>query len=466
MICKVHFVVVLVCFFGCVELQERNWKVISKTRTIQTRQGPVEGLVTQSPFNNKLRNVEVYLGLPYAAPPVGSQRFMPPGSPPTWKTTLQADRLPAVCPQRLPQIGRRRQDKSAERNRQLRRLLPFLTNENEDCLYLNIYAPARDNPMASRKYPVIVFIHGESFEWNSGNPYDGSVLASFGEVIVITLNFRLGILGFLRPGVSDHTLSNFGLLDQIAALQWIKDNIRAFGGDENKVTLMGHDTGAACVNYLMVSPVSQGVTGLFHRAILMSGTALADWALTKNPMSYTVQVGNSLNCPTQETSEGMSNCLRRKRLSDLMAVKVGVPPFQTPFGPLIDGTVVPNEPAKLMTTLKHLFSRYELLYGMTEIESDDLLDGVSLAQGMLEEEKMKIIKDYIRAKYEQSKHPQTQFHSSSDHARRSELVMDDTCRLYASGSPAVGSLLAWIELSGYNILGVKNSKLERNKWNI
>ncbi|RZF39081.1 hypothetical protein LSTR_LSTR006618 [Laodelphax striatellus] len=257
-----------------------------------------------------------------------------------------------------------------------------------------------DNPMASRKYPVIVFIHGESFEWNSGNPYDGSVLASFGEVIVITLNFRLGILGFLRPGVSDHTLSNFGLLDQIAALQWIKDNIRAFGGDENKVTLMGHDTGAACVNYLMVSPVSQGVTGLFHRAILMSGTALADWALTKNPMSYTVQVGNSLNCPTQETSEGMSNCLRRKRLSDLMAVKVGVPPFQTPFGPLIDGTVVPNEPAKLMTTYKHLFSRYELLYGMTEIESDHLLDGVSLAQGMLEEEKMKIIKDYIRAKYE------------------------------------------------------------------
>ncbi|XP_039296334.1 LOW QUALITY PROTEIN: uncharacterized protein LOC111043338 [Nilaparvata lugens] len=396
MICSVHFVV-FACFFGSVMPQEHNWKVISKTRTIQTRQGPVEGLVTQSPYNNKLRNVEVFLGVPYAAPPVGSHRFMPPGSPPTWKTTRPADRLPPVCPQRLPVHQGRR---VPERDRQMRRLMPYLRHENEDCLYLNIYAPARDNPMVSKKYPVIVFIHGESFEWNSGNPYDGSVLSSFGEVIVITLNFRLGILGFLRPGVSDHTLSNFGLLDQIAALQWIKDNIRAFGGDENKVTLMGHDTGAACVNYLMVSPVSQGVTGLFHRAILMSGTALADWALTKNPMSYTVQVGNALNCPTQETSEGMSNCLRRKRLSDLMAVKVGVPPFQTPFGPLIDGTVVPNEPAKLMTTYKHLFSRYELLYGMTEMESDHLLDGVSLVQGMLEEEKMKIIKDFIRAKYE------------------------------------------------------------------
>ncbi|XP_075235972.1 uncharacterized protein LOC142333050 isoform X2 [Lycorma delicatula] len=137
-----------------------------------------------------------------------------------------------------------------------------------------------------------------------------------------------------------------------------------------------------------------------YRAILMSGTALADWALTVNPIHYTVQVASALNCP--ETSDEMPACLRRKRLQDIMAVKVVAPPFRTPFGPVIDGTVVPNEPAVLMTTYKNLFSRYELMYGLTEVESYHLLDGVSLAQGMLEEDKSKLLKDYIRAKYEVS----------------------------------------------------------------
>lgn len=158
------------------------------------------------------------------------------------------------------------------------------------------------------KFPIIVYIHGESYEWNSGNPYDGSVLASYGQVIVVTINYRLGILGFMKPGISEHTVSNFGILDQIAALQWVKDNIAAFGGDNRVVTLMGHGTGAACVNFLMVSPVAKG---LFHRAIIMSGSALSDWATANHPWQATMQISQSLGCPMME--EEMAECLRKKK---------------------------------------------------------------------------------------------------------------------------------------------------------
>lgn len=107
------------------------------------------------------------------------------------------------------------------------------------------------------KHPVLVFIHGESYEWGSGNAYDGSVLASYADQVVITLNYRLGVLGFLNANVSPHTkarVANYGLMDQIAALHWIQQNIEYFGGDPSNVTLMGHGTGAACVNFLAISP--------------------------------------------------------------------------------------------------------------------------------------------------------------------------------------------------------------------
>ncbi|KAF4521496.1 hypothetical protein B566_EDAN001796, partial [Ephemera danica] len=108
---------------------------------------------------------------------------------------------------------------------------------------------------AGGRYPVIVYIHGESFEWNSGNPYDGSVLASYGGVVVVTINYRLGILGFLNAN-SDRFLrspANYGLMDQIAALHWVQENIAVFGGDPTNVTILGHGTGAACINLLMTS---------------------------------------------------------------------------------------------------------------------------------------------------------------------------------------------------------------------
>ncbi|KAK3916938.1 Neuroligin-3, partial [Frankliniella fusca] len=248
----------------------------------------------------------------------------------------------------------------------------------------------------SSRLPVIVYIHGESLEWNAGTPYDGSVLAAYGNVIVVTFNFRLGILGFLRPGVHDNTVSNFGLLDQVAALQWVKDNIEALGGDPHSVTLMGHTTGAACAALLLVSPVS---SSLFRRAVLMSGTALSDWALTPSPLQYTIQVAEGLNCPL---SDELAACLRRKRLSDLLAVaaKVSRPDFKTPFGPVVDGSVIPNEPERLMGEYRELFSRYELLLGVTEQEAYHLLDAKSLSFGVEQRDRDALLKRYTHARFE------------------------------------------------------------------
>lgn len=108
-----------------------------------------------------------------------------------------------------------------------------------------------------RKHPVLLYIHGESYDWGSGNPYDGSVLASYTDQVIVTMNYRLGVLGFLNANVAPQTkarVANYGLMDQIAALHWVKEHIARFGGDPENVTLMGQGTGAACVHFLAISP--------------------------------------------------------------------------------------------------------------------------------------------------------------------------------------------------------------------
>ncbi|XP_066258610.1 neuroligin-4, Y-linked isoform X2 [Euwallacea similis] len=230
------------------------------SRTVRTKYGDVSGVII-APESKHLEPVEVFRGIPYASPPLGSLRFMPPVTGALWQGVKIADSFSPVCPQRLPDIANetaalRRMPKG--RLEYLKRLLPYLQNQSEDCLYLNIYAPAQAGTRegsSQAKYPVVVFIHGESYEWNSGNPYDGSVLASYGGVVVVTVNYRLGILGFLNANTDPYSKNpaNYGLMDQIAALHWIQENIAFFGGDPTNVTLLGHGTGAACVNFLLTS---------------------------------------------------------------------------------------------------------------------------------------------------------------------------------------------------------------------
>ena len=190
--------------------------------------------------------------------------------------------------------------------------------------------------------PVMVFIHGDSYDWGSGNPFDGSILSSFGNIVMVTLNYRLGVFGFLPASLDGSgPRGNYGLMDQVAALHWIQENIAEFGGDPMNVTLVGHGYGAACVNLLMMSPMAS--SALFSRVILMSGSALSPWAVARDADSYTKLMAKGLNCPTHDNLL-MVECLRSKPVQDILSIDLKVPEHLSAFGPIIDGIVIPSEP--------------------------------------------------------------------------------------------------------------------------
>ncbi|XP_015915685.1 neuroligin-4, X-linked isoform X2 [Parasteatoda tepidariorum] len=336
------------------------------SRPVGTKYGSIRGLLVNLP-NRNVGPVEVFLGVPYASPPTGLLRFMPPVNPSQWRGVRTADRYGPVCPQRYPDIKNETESlrhMPSGRLEYLKKLIPFLRNESEDCLYLNVYCPAKRE---LRGLPVIVFIHGDSYEWSSGNPYDGTVLAGFGEVIVITLNYRLGILGFL-PAMETTSRGNYGLMDQIAALRWVQENIAHFGGDPRNVTLLGHGFGASCAHLLMFSPRAKG---LFHRVVLQSGSAFSPWAIAHEAMTFTRHLARKLGCPVLD-HPALVRCMRLRPISEIMRVQLLVPEYLTAFGPIVDGIVIPAEPEKLLlntpTELQNV-PKIDVLIGVTRIES-------------------------------------------------------------------------------------------------
>ncbi|HET9280553.1 MAG TPA: carboxylesterase/lipase family protein [Candidatus Angelobacter sp.] len=208
--------------------------------------------------NDASASIRVYLGVPYAAPPVGDLRWKAPQPAAPWKGVRKATEFSNACWQTpYPPAAAIYQAK-----------LPPLS---EDCLYLNIWTPAKS---AKDRLPVMFWIHGGGFTRGTANTsaYNGEVLARKG-VVVVTINYRLGIFGFFaHPGLSaesgHHASGNYALLDQIAALTWVKKNIAAFGGNPGKVTIFGESAGSWAVNALMASPLA---IGLFQRAIGESG---------------------------------------------------------------------------------------------------------------------------------------------------------------------------------------------------
>ena len=209
--------------------------------------------------------VDAFLGIPYAAPPTGRFRWRPPRPAGHWDGVRDATNYGPMCPQRDPR------ETAPDWIKAHFAAVP----RSEDCLNLNVWTPAeRPGPL-----PVMVYIHGGNMKFGSGSypVYDGRVLAADG-VVLVTINYRLGFLGhFAYPALTaqnrDEPLVNYGLQDQIAALEWVQRNIAAFGGDPDKVTIFGHSAGGVSVNYLMIAPPAKG---LFHRAIAQGSGVLLD----------------------------------------------------------------------------------------------------------------------------------------------------------------------------------------------
>ncbi|XP_050309519.1 neuroligin-1-like isoform X2 [Anthonomus grandis grandis] len=376
------------------------------TRVVKTKYGALRGVMIHIH-----PPVEAFLGVPYATPPVGSLRYMPPVTPSIWKNTKLADRFGAVCPQRLPDIGNRSEallEFPKARLLYLEKLLPLLANQSEDCLYLNIYVPrTASGEEEPTKLPCLVYVHGESYEWNSGNPYDGTVLASSGRVIVVTINFRLGVLGFLKTGTKGSAQGNFGLMDLVAGLHWLRENLQAFGGDPERVTLMGHGTGAALVNFISVSPVAKE---LLHRVILLSGSGLSPWALQRDPLWVKRTVAKHTGCHGDLNEDDLAPCLRLKPLNFLLNIKVDTPRFLPGFAPFIDGTILvnPNTPPRTTSTSTVAtsagyeladFPERDLLFGLTNTESYLDLNAQDLEFGFNETKRDRILRTYVRNSY-------------------------------------------------------------------
>jgi para-nitrobenzyl esterase len=284
---------------------------------VETRRGRVQGAAEG--------DVRVFRGIPFAKPPVGPRRFGPPEAPEAWPDVREATRFGPA---------------SHQASRPLAPLLGILVDEeSEDCLTLNVWTPARDD---GARRPVMVWIHGGAWVIGSGSErtYDGSHLARRGDVVVVTINYRLGPFGFLRTrelGRELDTTGNESMLDQVAALEWVREEIAAFGGDPGNVTVFGESAGSVNIACLLAMPRARG---LFHRAVLQSGSL----NLTR-PASMAADVARQLLTELGIAPEHVQR-LRDVSAKDLMAAANAVAGRSVipPFSPVADGELIPTRP--------------------------------------------------------------------------------------------------------------------------
>ncbi|MGE0104948.1 MAG: carboxylesterase/lipase family protein [Blastocatellales bacterium] len=287
--------------------------------------------------------VATFKGIPYAAPPTGELRWRPPQPPAKWDGVRQADKFSDSCMQIL----------TRSRNPWTKEFM-VQNDASEDCLCLNVWTGAKLS--AAEKRPVLVWIHGGGFTEGSGEvvTYDGTELAKKG-LVVVTINYRLGVFGFLsHPDLTaespEKSSGNYGLLDSIAALKWVRDNIASFGGDPGNVTVAGQSAGAIAVHVLLASPLAKG---LFHRAIAESGLG---W--TRGRVLRAAAEAEGLKW-SQSKGAASINDLRARPASELM----GGPRF----GPVVDGWLLPDDPGSSFTQGR-LLNDVPVMAGLTADE--------------------------------------------------------------------------------------------------
>jgi len=306
--------------------------------TLKTPQGIVHGSIGDS--------ARQFQGIPFAAPPVGALRWQAPQPATPWASTLEATRLSNLCPQIIPIIN--------------------AYEGNEDCLYANVFAPA-GVPSAPR--PVMVWIYGGGFTVGSAGDNSAANYAAKHNLVSVSFNYRLGSLGFLAlPALAaenpTHSTGNLGLLDQQAALRWVRDNIAAYGGDPNQVTIFGESAGGMSV---CVHLVSKAAAGLFERAITQSGpcTLPAEPLATAETQGATL--GAAVGCPS---GSDQLACMRTKPAEQMIQTLPSDPSFLfgdgSHWGPVADGVTVPVHATALLTAGR--FHRVPVIVGANRDE--------------------------------------------------------------------------------------------------
>lgn len=296
------------------------------TEVVRTAQGSIRGRTNGG--------VDQFLGIPYAAPPTGDLRWKAPAKPAAWSGVRDASQPGGACVQMGRGISRRS------------------IAGSEDCLYLNIYRPAHANPV--QPLPVLLFIHGGSNQRGSGNEYDPSEMVVKTGIIVVTINYRLNVFGFLAlPSLDaeagEASSGNFGLLDQQAAMRWVHDNIKAFGGDPRNVTIDGESAGGIDVCAHLASPAA---AGLFTRAILES--AYCPTASHDEAIRVSAPVATAVGCTDFLTTAA---CMRAKAAAGVLTA--ARPLSVAPGGgkgfnasPNFGNRLLPSQPAEAFSSGK------------------------------------------------------------------------------------------------------------------
>ncbi|TSK45832.1 Fatty acyl-CoA hydrolase precursor, medium chain [Bagarius yarrelli] len=317
---------------------------------VQTKYGALKGECVTAIGKNRV--VYSYLGVPFAKPPVGPLRFTAPQPAEEWKGVRDATKQPYMCIQN--------RDATVELFSSLSISVEF-PEVSEDCLYLNIYTPAK--PDKDAKLPVMVWIHGGGLSIGSASGYDGSVLSAYQNVVVVLIQYRLGLFGFFSTG-DEHAPGNYGLLDQVAALQWVQENIHSFGGDPGSVTIFGESAGGSSVSFLLLSPLS---TGLFHRAIAESGTAVMK-PLVENPLPAAQQLANMSGCDISSTQK-IAECVKRWPTEDV--IELSKERLFLRFVVTVDKAFLPKPVEELLQAQE--FHKVPLITGVTNDEFGWLL---------------------------------------------------------------------------------------------
>ncbi|XP_023130552.2 bile salt-activated lipase-like [Amphiprion ocellaris] len=312
---------------------------------VYTEGGMVEGENVRISYGNYM---DIFRGVPFADMP---GRFEKPKRHPGWDGILKAKEFAPRC----LQVD----------------VLMISTMGNEDCLYLNIWVP--HGRSVSTNLPVMVWIYGGGFlvggsmgaNFLDNYLYSGQEIAERGDVIVVTVGYRVGTLGFLSTGDSGIP-GNYGLWDQQAAIAWVHRNIRSFGGDPDNITIFGESAGGASVSFQTITPHNKG---LIKRAISQSGVALCPWGVNRNPRRFAEEIALKVNCPTDDR---MAACLKMTdpvQLTLAGSLDVSGSPdypilFKLLLSPVIDGDFLPDEPSNLF----HNAANIDYIAGVNDMD--------------------------------------------------------------------------------------------------
>ena len=324
-----------------------------RTVQVETPIGKIVGKISDVIVDGHRGHVREFLGVPYAKAPVDELRFQKPRPRKPFRLPFNATNLGPIC----PQAGQK--------------VLPIdHFTISEDCLNLNVYTPHPIDREAN--ISVLVFIHGGAFATGTANFYVGDVLSYFGHVIVVTINYRLTIFGFLSTK-DDTAPGNYGLWDQHLALTWVNKNIASFGGNPESVTLIGQSVGAISAIY---QALYIGNKGLIHRLIAESGSAINFGALYAGPMLHDVPfqtLGLMIGCSSL-TSHDLVLCLRRKDEETILS-SLHMSFYQIPFGPVYDGDFIQDDPQIMLdktvdkyADIRDFFGSLDLLIGGNSME--------------------------------------------------------------------------------------------------